>query len=93
MSNAGTSATVDRPGTGAVAAVDRVVVYRAGLVAAAARHMGLAPDDLAVLAQAIAGCRWERCGLAELRLVAWTLVEASRRSVGQAGCRDGACED
>jgi hypothetical protein len=93
MSNVGTSATVDRPGTGAVAAVDRVVAYRVGLVAAAARHLGLAPDDVAVLAEAIAGCRWERCRLADLRLVAWSLVEASRRSVGQAGCGDGACED
>jgi hypothetical protein len=92
MSNAGTYATVGRPGTGAVAAVDRVVAYRAGLVAAGARHLGLAPDDLAVLAEAIAGCRWERCGLAELHLVAWTLVEASRRSVSEPAHGDGVCE-
>jgi hypothetical protein len=82
---------VDPPRARPAPAVDRANAYRAGLIAAAARHLSLAPQDLATLAEAMTNRPWEQCGLGELRLVAWTLVEASRSSVGQPDRRSDPC--
>jgi len=45
----------------------------------AAHHLGLQPEDVIRLSEAVAGCPWESCGTAEVSLVAEALLEMARR--------------
>ena len=46
----------------------------------AARRAGLQPDDVVRLAQVLTGHTWDRCGRAEINVIARALLEASSRA-------------